>query len=137
MSSEVDMRNRRKGAGSKPVASRGRKDGDSTFVNRELSKDELADYRSWRSNVDDVDLVWREAVDSGYKFTVRYDDRNNCSVAFMFPDDGGDNFGFILTGRGGTPYRAVSECLYKHHVLFGGAWFEASSGPSGPNDPDW
>jgi len=137
MTSEVDVRNRRK-ASQKRVSSPGKRSGDdSTFVNRELSSEEVRAYRAWRQDTDAIDLIWREAIDDGYKFTIRFDERNNCSVCFMFPAEGHDNHGFILTGRGGTPLRAIAECIYKHSFLFGGAWFEATGGPSGPDDPDW
>ena len=110
---------------------------DSQWVNRELSAQETLAYREWRADMETVDLLWREALDSGYKFSVKWDDYSNSVACFMFPPDGGDNEGFILAGRGGTGWRAVSEALYKHTELLGGVWDRGGSSVTGPDDPDW
>src|SRR5258708_24398988 len=36
-------------------------------------------------------------------------------------------FRSILTGRGGTAFRALAECLYKHAVVFRGSWKDRKS----------
>ena len=110
---------------------------DSTFVDVELAASEVGEYRQWRGDVDAVDLVWREALDNGYKFTARYDDRSSAYAVFMFPDEGGDNYGYILSGRGGTPFRALAEVLYKHVFILRGDWRVRGGGADRPNDPDW
>lgn len=137
MSSEMEVRRSR----GKPARNSGQqvrgKQSTSEFVNRELSADETQLYRQWRSDIDDVDLTWRKALDDGYKFSVKYDDYSDSIVCFMFPDDTSSNGGFILTGRGGTGYRALAECLYKHQEIFGGEWSRGLSRVDGPNDPDW
>jgi len=112
-------------------------DRDSTFVDMELSNSEQAEYRSWRSVVEDVDLAWREAEDNGYKFTSRYDDRSSAYACFMFPDSGDDNYGYILAGRGGTPYRALAEVLFKHVAILRGDWRSRAGGNGRTDDPDW
>jgi len=127
-----------KRAGSKsPGRSNVGYDRDSTFVDLELSKSETVEYRSWRGNIEDVDLAWREAEDNGYKFTSRYDDRSSSYACFMFPDSGDDNYGFILAGRGGTPYRALAEVLFKHVAILRGDWRSRAGGQRGADDPDW
>lgn len=116
---------------------RSRPEGDSEFINIELNNNQTADYRAWRGDTDTVFTVLDEAVNSGYKVSLKYDDYSSSFAVFMFPPPGNDNTGYILTGRGGTAYRALGECLYKHHVIFAGTWLDASISGSPSDDPDW
>lgn len=110
---------------------------DSEFVNRELTVEETAKYRSWRSDFETVEALQSEMIENGYRFTLRYDDRNLCIACFCFPPEGSDNYGFILTGRGGTAYRAASELLYKHAEIFGGDWMLSPGMRNSSEDPEF
>jgi len=109
----------------------------STFINRELTTEETADLRTWREDVNQVDLAWGQALADGYKINTKRDDYNDCFAAFIIPGDGADNQGYILAGRGGTPYRAVAQGLYKHSVIFRGTWVPAAPLRGAEDDPDF
>jgi len=137
MTSEVDGRRRAKPAAKRAGRGYSPRSTDSEFVNYELTQSEVAEYRAWRNDLEAFDLVFTEALDNGYRFSAKYDDYSSSYSAFMFPDEGSDNSGFILTGRGGSGYRALSECLFKHSEVFRGAWHTSGRGGSVPDDPDW
>jgi len=137
VTSEIDRRSKRPRSGQR-VGQQGKgQQRDSEFVNRELSPDETMALREWRTDLAAVDLTWREMLEDGYKFTIKFDDYSSSFVCFVFPSEGSDNSGFILAGRGGTGYRALSEAIYKHTELLGGEWGRGVSSVDGPNDPDW
>jgi len=113
---------RRKGWGRDRGASGRGRDASSEFINRELDKEETEKYRVWRDEVSDVFDRLQETVESGYKLSVKYDDYGECFAAYLIPGEDSNNSGFILAGRGGTPYRAIAECLYKHTFIFHEEW---------------
>lgn len=109
----------------------------SEFINRELTKEETAEYRAWREDVDNVVSEWSRALESGYRLNTKWDDYSSSFAAFLIPTDGAENSGFILAGRGGTPYRAASEVLYKHVFVFRGEWHNSESARDLRADPDF
>lgn len=110
---------------------------DSEFINRELNVEETGQYRAWREDVDDVARAWGELCEAGYKINTKYDDYSRAFAAYIIPGPDSENGGFILTGRGGSPYRAVAEAIFKHEVVFRGSWSVASKGPDRVDDPDF
>jgi len=123
-------------APSRGVPARGRT-ADSEFINLELDKEQTGEYRQWREDLVNVLDILTEEVEGGYKFSIKYDDYSSSVACFMLPVDGGENSGFILTGRGSTAWRAVSEVLYKHREITGGNWINGRRGPRGLDDPDF
>lgn len=125
-------------ADKRPARQSGRAYGQqSEFINRELTKEEIVEYRAWREDVDNVVSEWSRLLEGGYRLNTKWDDYSSAYAAFAIPADGGDNSGFILAGRGGTPYRAVAECLYKHVFIFRGEWHNAEAGRDLRSDPDF
>lgn len=110
---------------------------DSEFLNYELDKEAVLAYRAWRSDGGGVLDAWSTVIESGYKFSVKYDDHNSCFVCFMFAPDDSDNSGYINTGRGGNAFNALAEALFKHNVVFRGDWSHAFTGSRRDNDPEW
>lgn len=109
----------------------------SEFINIELGKDEIAAQRLWREDLEHVLELWTELVEGGYRINTKYDDYSSSCAAFIIPGDGSDNAGYILTGRGGTPYRALTEALYKHEILLRGEWARAFAARNVADDPDF
>lgn len=113
-----------------PRASRGRArakatargGSDSEFINRELDTQEVAAYRQWRLDPEEVIARWTEMLEEGYRVNTKYDDYGSCCAAFVIPDAESVNNGYILAGRGGNAYRALSEAIFKHYVVFKGQW---------------
>jgi len=114
-----------------------RPDRDVEFINLELDKVAQADYRLWREDLEHVVTVWTELLEEGYRVNTKYDDYSSSCAVFIIPPDGNDNSGYILTGRGGNAYRAVSEAIYKHEVLLSGVWGAALAERRGHDDPDF
>lgn len=110
---------------------------DVEFINLELDKVAQADYRVWREGLDHVVDLWTELIRGGYRVNTKFDDYSDACSAFIIPGDDSENSGYILTGRGGNAYRAVSEALYKHEVLLSGEWGNAVNERRGHDDPDF
>jgi len=110
---------------------------DSEFVNYELSAEETAQQRRWRSDLDDVSAVWGEVLEEGYRVNTKWDDYSSAFAAFIIPDERSDNAGYILTGRGGTPYRAVAEALFKHRFSLPGGWATYTKHERVEDDPEF
>lgn len=110
---------------------------DSEFINLELNKEQSAACRTWREDSETVINMWSELLEEGYRVNTKYDDYSSSYAAFIIPDEQSDNSGFILTGRGGNPYRAVSEALFKHFAVLKGLWGNASDLRPNRDDPDF
>jgi len=95
---------------------------DSEFINLELDKEQTAAYRQWREDIANVIDLWTELIEGGYRVNTKYDDYSSSCAAFIIPGEGAENVGFILTGRGGNAYRAVSEAIFKHYEVLHGDW---------------
>jgi hypothetical protein len=93
------------------------------FVKRELSVQEQAQCKAW--SVTDADL-WNQIevyIEEGYKLTLKWDDYSNSYAAWMQPiDSEHDNWGYILSGRGSTPAKAVKQLFFKHTAVLDGQW---------------
>jgi len=116
---------------------RARYNSDSEFVALELDKEQTAAYRSWRLDLEAVEEVWSAVLEEGYRVNTKYDDYSGGYAAFVIPADGSDNSGFLLAGRGGTPYRAVCEALFKHEFVLKRAWGSFVPQRDFRNDPDF
>jgi len=100
---------------------------DAEFINLELDVEQQQELKGFRKELDAVNNVLTEMLDDQYKLTVRYDDRNECYVAFAFPADDHENSGYILAGRGGSGLSALAELLYKHSVVMARDWTRFAS----------
>lgn len=110
---------------------------DSEFVNYELTADEVAAMRQWRQDVDSVADVWSDVLQEGYRVNTKWDDYSSSYAAFIIPDEQSDNAGYILSGRGGTAYRAVCEALYKHTFVLRGGWANTAKHERIQDDPEF
>jgi len=110
---------------------------DSEFINLELSKEQKEQYLAWREDLDTVVTGWANLCAEGYRVNTKWDDYSNSYAAFIIPDAESDNAGLILTGRGGTPLRAVCEAVYKHSVILPDGWGGYSAVRGGADDPDY
>jgi len=109
----------------------------SEFINHELTKEEKEAYLEWREDIAAVVSAWSSVLADGYRINTKSDEYNDCFAAFIIPDDGSDNAGFILAGRGGNPLRALCEALFKHVAVFSGAWRSDRDDRRATNDPDF
>jgi hypothetical protein len=114
-----------------------RRSSDVEFVNLELDTEQVGEYRQWRQDIEEVCSVWSEVLEEGYRVNTKYDDYSSAYAAFIIPDEQSENAGYILTGRGGNPYRAVSEALYKHRFLLPGGWATYPNRPRVTDDNEF
>lgn len=83
------------------------------FIQYALTADEKAYLKEQGV---DHERLWDTAeglIESGWTFKFGYDSYNNayqCVVAQRFPDN--PNVGYMLTGRGSTPPKALRQALY-------------------------
>lgn len=99
---------------------------DSEFINLELDAKQTKQYRDWRLSAEAVIDAWTELLEAGYRLNTKYDDYSSSIAAFLIPDAENENSGFILTGRGGNAYRAMSEVIFKHFEILHGDWRPAA-----------
>lgn len=128
---------RNSGGGVRNPARGNRYTSDSEFINIELSEKQTSEYRLWRDDLETVIVLWTELVEGGYRVNTKYDDYSSACAAFIIPDEQSDNSGFILTGRGGNAYRAVSEAIFKHYEVLHGDWNSHSKASPLERDADF
>jgi hypothetical protein len=111
--------------------------GDSEFINYELTKAEKGELKGYCMDPIDLDAELEGVINYGAKITVKYDERNNCYVAFGFVGDDHEAAGHILTGRGGSVSRSLRQLAFKHHHVLGGDWLSYHNLPAGDSEDDW
>lgn len=104
---------------------------DVRFVNYDLSADEKVQCKAWLPDLSLVDDALLKLVESGYRVTLRYDERSSGYSCFVqSTDEKSDNAGLMLTGRGSTPLKAAKNALFKHFVVFDLVWSAWAEKPS-------
>jgi hypothetical protein len=96
---------------------------DVVFVNWSLSAEEKASCKAWLINLEDLDDALLKLVEGGYKTTLSWDTYRECFTASIVPTEDSDpNKGYILTGKGSTPLKAVKQACYIHWHVMDGNW---------------
>lgn len=96
---------------------------DVQFVNWSLTDEEKAACKEWSVTMGDFDNALGKLIEEGYKVTVSYDNYRSCFTASIVPTkDAKMNVGYILTGKGSTPLKAIKQVLYIHFYIMGGEW---------------
>jgi hypothetical protein len=110
---------------------------ENEFVNLELSKEQRTQLKEMFVDALDLDMALAEIFDDGTKITLKFDDRNDCYVAFGFAPADSDNAGYVLTGRGGSATRALRELVYKHLHILNGDWASYHNRAANRDGDDW
>jgi len=96
---------------------------DAVFINYELDAVQQKACKAQDVSEADVFAKIKELVDDGYTFSFKFDSYSEAYACFMRQSrDDGSNRGFILTGRGSSPYKCCKQLLFKHYVCLDGAW---------------
>jgi hypothetical protein len=96
---------------------------DVTFISFPLDAQQKKQLKETVWTLDDFDTELCNLNDDGYKVSFNYDDYNDCYGCFITPGKGNTtNAGFILTGRGSSPWKAFRQAAYVHVVLFEKDW---------------
>lgn len=101
---------------------------DVQFVNWALSTEDKTACKDWELSLSDFDDAYGSLIESGYKITASYDGFRACYTASIVPTkDAKENQGYILTGKGSTPLKAVKQALYIHYRIMGESWASYST----------
>lgn len=91
---------------------------DSVFIKRELSADEQRALKAQPFTPEQAVQELLRLCDRGYKLTFKYDTYTNSHAVWASATDPTHmNYGYILTGRGSEPWKALKQLLYKHYQL--------------------
>jgi len=96
---------------------------DMQFIQYELDKDQQKACKDHAVTADELFDEMLALLSDGYKLSIRYDWYSECYAAYMQTTEGtAKNAGFILSGRGSTPFKAFKQLVYKHRVCLDGEW---------------
>lgn len=85
------------------------------FVAYELTAPELRELKAWKPTIEELDDIVSKLTDEGYKFTLKFDEYNDCEQCTMMQAyKNGPNWNLGLVGRGSTPLKALKQALWKH-----------------------
>lgn len=102
---------------------------DVKWINWSLSVEEKAIVKAWQPTIEEFDDLELKTIQAGHKITTSYDNYGDCYTASIVPTaDNTTNQGYILTGKGSTPFKARKQALYIHHQIFQGDWSAYSTG---------
>lgn len=104
----------------------------STFVPGDMSDAQKADCKVWEMWEIRSDEILTSLCEAGYKISVKLGGRGDgytCIVAPADPDH--QDSGWMLSGRGSTPLKAIKQACYRHFVLYDGVWpkYDVNAGP--------
>ena len=96
---------------------------DVVFISFPLSDEQKSTIKHTEFLQEDFDNALIHLCEENYKITFSYDDYSSAYAVFITPKgDKHKNAGFILTGRGSSPTKALKQAYYVHTVLFDGDW---------------
>lgn len=93
------------------------------WINWSLTDKEKKALKATNLSLDDYEDFMVKLTESGHKVTVSHDAFNDCYSAAIVPTQENTlNKGFILTGKGSTPLKAIKQACYIHFSIFNGDW---------------
>lgn len=96
------------------------------WVSVTLTDEDKARIKSVPNVFEGIDDTLVAMCHDGYKFKLSFDAFNDCYSCFVLPGDGSANAGWILTGRGSTPLKALKQALYIHSVVLEADWVDVN-----------
>lgn len=92
------------------------------FVNVQLDQAQRDSIKANVWTIDSLDNALNDLLADGYKITLRYDERNDCFAAWLIAPTKSENSGYILSGRGSTPHKALKQAAYIHYAVLEKMW---------------
>lgn len=93
------------------------------FISFPLSGEQKEEIKAAQWDLEDMDNATIKLNEENYKVSFSYDEYSGAYAVFITPKgDKHHNAGFILTGRGSSPHKALKQAYYVHTVLFEGDW---------------
>lgn len=98
---------------------------DVRFINYNLSDEQKAECKGWPLPIADLDNLALRLCEGDYRVSLKYDDYSRAFACFINPNgDKHPHLGWVLTGRGSTPLKALKQACYIHFLLFEEDWSE-------------
>lgn len=93
------------------------------FISYPLTKEQKDEIKAAAWDLADFDNAVIHLTEQDYKVTYSWDDYSSSYACFITPKgDTHANAGYILTGRGSSPHKAVKQAYYVHSTIFLGDW---------------
>jgi len=109
--------------------------GQTQFINYTLTKTDKADVEAHIKQPGWLESAIDAVLSSEFRIVLSFDLKAECFVAFIFPQ--GDDHtlnGYSISSRGSTAAKALAVVLWKHTVLYDGAWPKGQKGQVYPVD---
>jgi hypothetical protein len=89
------------------------------FVDPQLDALQRAELKKAPFSAELADSELTRVFEQNYKLTLKFDERSQAYTAWLLPEgEKHKNSGYILSGRGSTPLKAVKQVLFKNAVFF-------------------
>jgi len=93
------------------------------FIQYELDKDQQKACKDHAISADQLFDEMLALISDGYRISLQYDTYGECYGCFMHTRvEGHPNYGYMLTGRGSSPLKALKQLIYKHSVCLDRHW---------------
>lgn len=93
-----------------------------------LSTEDKERYAAWDVHDDDLWVLLADVVNSGYKLSLSFNEKNQTYIAaFTCKDNASPNNGFTISAFAQTWYNALRVLLFKHVVICDYNWTNAPS----------
>lgn len=113
------FRDRVDGAAGKKVPYRG----ESVFVNYTLEASDKQRLKAQIWSEVDYESCTLRLIEEGYGITLGADEYSGGFMCVLRPKYADNrNAGYLLSGRGSTPLKALKQCAFIHGVVFEGDW---------------
>lgn len=98
---------------------------DIQFVNYDLTTEDKARFKEWAHENAGMPIfeMMMHAIEAGFNLSCKWSDFEGCHTAFLIATDKNKELkGWLLSGRGSTPFSAIAGVLFRHFVLFEENW---------------
>lgn len=105
--------------------------GKTVWINRKLDSDELREYDAWDLSDTEAFARLTELVAEGYSLQVRHDSFSSAIQVTLYENgvqQGNNPMG--MSSRSPDMWDAIRMTIYKHDVIFKGAWVPPTERPN-------
>jgi len=96
-----------------------------SFVNYDLTAEDKVAFKAWAHENAGMPMfeLMMNALEKGFNLSCKWSDFEGCHTAFLIATPKVKELnGWLLSGRGSTPFGAIAGCLFRHFVLFDEDW---------------
>ena len=93
------------------------------FVPGALTTEQKAQCKAWKQGDENLGPMNVDMIANGYKLSLMSDSQGPGYLCIIQPKDKEHrHYGWMLSGRGSTPEKALKQALFRHYVIFDGDW---------------